>query len=180
MTFFDHAAAAAIGPGVQQSRYGGPGRWVMRGPLGGQPRDCPQCRYCGRSQSADCPPVNCQLCFTTQCLPDSGTGRCAVCYHGYLTGRRGATERQGCSHEGCPGPAVAAVLRIAPVGAACAFHASFHARVPYRGALITLLDRAKIAVSERDAGRPEWAGWVFLLDEVALTVPVSNQKESKK
>lgn len=141
----------------------GPGRWVHRGPYGGQRYGWAQCRYCGRAQNGDCRAVDCLLCGTTQCHGNGGgDGCCSVCHFGYLPDWSRTAEEAVCGYTGCEESAVATAPRVRRV---CASHAS-RAAVHLPGGRIPLADYATVQCAERDAGRPDWACWRYLLDEV--------------
>jgi hypothetical protein len=110
----------------------------------------PQCRFCGRAQTHDCPRVECMLCGSPQCFGNgSGNGCCAVCHHGYLPGwsRIGRTV---CGYAGCDHEAVA-FARKRPV---CTGHAE---RVKVARGLV-LTDYVAEQIARRDAGKG-WERW---------------------
>lgn len=142
----------------------GPGRWVMHGLYGGRRYDYPQCRYCGRLAERDCPPATCLLCDTTQCHGNgSGNGCCSVCHYGYLPGWSRNADQATCGYAGCDRPAVAVAHRVRRVCLPDAQRATLRSA----GQTMTLAEWATERVAERNAGRPDWARWTYLLDAVA-------------
>jgi hypothetical protein len=113
----------------------------------------PQCRYCGRAQSHDCPRVECTLCGSPQCFGNgSGNGHCAVCHHGLLPGWSGVSRimREGCAYKGCDHGAIATARKRA----VCVDHAQ---RIKVSGGL-TLAEYVERQLAHRDSGKG-WQHW---------------------
>lgn len=132
------------------------GRWAYSGPHASRSYPWPQCRFCGRAQTHDCPPATCQLFGSVVC---HGSGaECPVCHYGYLPGWSRSTDERVCGRKHCTAAAVAKAPRVRRV---CADHARQTVLRLHGGRRLTLAEYVAQRLAHRDSGKG-WKHWRWM------------------